>query len=145
MWKLRSHLYTVLLRATATDLVFIMLRIISQVLIHFSDQTIDLLFPVSAIASFNKVVGDVSEPSLGAAQLKRPQEVVDLFEGGTDCQDLVNDILNTDDTMLAKNLLDNGVVGEGNTLLLNFAVTTFVDQLTDCLQVRIPEIQWHLS
>jgi hypothetical protein len=37
------------------------------------------------------------------------------------------------------NLLDDLVVGERNSLLVKLSVTSLVDQLSDALQVRIPE------
>lgn len=37
-----------------------------------------------------------------AAQLERPQEVVGLSEGWAHCVDLMDQILNTDDVVLAK-------------------------------------------
>lgn len=70
-------------------------------------------------------------------ELEGPQEVVGLLEVGADGVDLVDQILHTDDAVLAEVLLDDLVVGEGNTLLVNLAVTALVDELADGLQVGV--------
>jgi hypothetical protein len=49
----------------------------------------------------------------------------------------VDEILNTDNAVLAKVLLNNGVVGKSNTLLVDLSVTTLVDKLLDGLQVGV--------
>jgi hypothetical protein len=41
----------------------------------------------------------------------------------------------TDDTLLAELLLDDRVVGDGNSLTVNLGVSSLVDQLLDGLQV----------
>jgi hypothetical protein len=37
------------------------------------------------------------------------------------------------------NLLNDLVVGEGNSLLVQLSITSLVDQLSDTLQIRVPE------
>jgi hypothetical protein len=46
-------------------------------------------------------------------------------------------ILNGEDIVLAKSLLNDLVVGEGYALLVDFAVAALVDQLTNSLEVRL--------
>lgn len=60
-----------------------------------------------------------------------------LLEVGADGEDLVYKILNGEDVVLAKGLLDDLVVGKGDTLLVNLSVSTLVNQLADGLQVRL--------
>ena len=60
-----------------------------------------------------------------------------LLEVGAGSEDLVHEILNGEDIVLAESLLDDGVVGEGDALLVDLAVAALVDQLTDGLQVRL--------
>lgn len=78
-----------------------------------------------------------TEAAVGVGQLEGPQEVGGLLEVGADGVDLVDEILNTDNAVLAEVLLDNGVVGQGNTLLVDLAVSTLVDELLDALQVGV--------
>ena len=60
-----------------------------------------------------------------------------MLEVRADGEDLVDQILHTDDTVLAEAGLDDCVVGEGNALLLNLSVSALVDELTDGLQVGV--------
>jgi len=76
-----------------------------------------------------------SKTTVGVGELEGPEEVVGLLEVGTDGGNLVDEILNADDAELAKSLLDDGVVGQGNALLVDLGVTALVDELTDGLQV----------
>jgi hypothetical protein len=75
------------------------------------------------------------EAAVGVGQLEGPQEVAGLLEVGADGVDLVDQILHTDNAVLAEGLLDDGVVGKGNTLLVDLSVTTLVDELLDALEV----------
>jgi len=78
-----------------------------------------------------------AETSSRVAELERPQEVGGLLKVGADGEDLVDQILNADDTVLAEAALNDGVVGESNALLVDLSVSTLVDQLTDGLQVGV--------
>lgn len=78
-----------------------------------------------------------AEATSGVAELEGPQEVGGLLEVGANGEDLVDEILNADDAVLAEVGLNDGVVGEGNTLLLDLSVSTLVDELLDGLQVGV--------
>ena len=60
-----------------------------------------------------------------------------LLEVGANSEDLVHEILNREDVVLAESLFNNLVVGEGNTLLVDLAVAALVDQLANGLQVGL--------
>jgi hypothetical protein len=60
-----------------------------------------------------------------------------LLEVWTNSEDLVNQILHTDNAVFTKAVLDNGVIGESNTLLVNLSISALVDELTDGLEVWI--------
>ena len=53
----------------------------------------------------------------------------------------MDEILNADDTILAQLLLNDCVVSDGNTLFVDLAMATLVDQLSHTLQIWIPKIQ----
>jgi hypothetical protein len=78
-----------------------------------------------------------AETSSGVAELERPQEVGSLLKVGADGEDLVDQVLNADDTVLAEATLNDGVVGESNALLVDLSISTLVDELTDGLQVGV--------
>lgn len=77
------------------------------------------------------------ESTSGIGQLERPQEVVRLFEVRSNGEDLVDQVLHADNTILSKTLLNELVVGERNALLVDFAVASLVDELTDRFEVGI--------
>lgn len=78
-----------------------------------------------------------TEATVGVAELEGPQEVGGLLEVGANGEDLVDEILNADDAVLAEVLLNDGVVGQGNALLVDLSVSTLVDELLDGLQVGV--------
>lgn len=107
-------------------------------LVHLADETVDGLLAVAKVTTLNEVLELAgTEATSGVAELERPEEVGGLLEVGADSVDLVDKILNADNAVLSKGLLNNGVVGESDTLLVDLAVSTLVDELLDRLQVRV--------
>ena len=102
------------------------------------DQSIDLVLAVSEISTLDEM-SELSRPesTSGVAELEWPEEVADLLEVGADGEDLVDHIFHTDDTKLAKALLDDGVVGKREALLVDLAIATLVDQFTNSLEVGV--------
>ena len=49
----------------------------------------------------------------------------------------MHEILDGQNVIFAKAILNNRVIGQRDTLTINFAVATLVDQLADCLQVGL--------
>jgi hypothetical protein len=78
-----------------------------------------------------------AEATSGVAELEGPEEVGGLLEVGADGEDLVDEILNADNAVLAKVLLNDGVVGKSDALLVNLSVSTLVDELLDRLEVGV--------
>lgn len=73
----------------------------------------------------------------GVRQLEGPQEVGGLLEVGADGVDLVDEILHADNAELAEGLLDDRVVGQGDALLVDLAVSALVDELANRLEVGL--------
>jgi hypothetical protein len=71
------------------------------------------------------------ESAVGGGQLEGPQEVVGLLELGTAGGDLVDQVLDAGNAVLAKGALDDAVVGEGNPAAVDLSVATLVDELAD--------------
>jgi hypothetical protein len=71
------------------------------------------------------------------AELEWPQEVGSLLEVGANSEDLVDQILNADNAILAEAALNESIVGESNALLVNLSISTLVDELADGLQVGV--------
>ena len=49
----------------------------------------------------------------------------------------MNDVFHTDDTVLAEVVLDQLIVGESDALLVDLAISSLVDQLSDRLEVGV--------
>lgn len=101
------------------------------------DEFVDVSFVVSGVSSFDKVVGLSAISSTGRTKSKGPEELVDILELGSNCEDLVNDIFHADDSVLFELLLDDQVTGEGNALPIELGESALVDKLSDGLEVGI--------
>ena len=86
---------------------------------HLPQELIDLVLPVAEVSTLDKVVGLLPPSTGGIVQLEGPQEVGGVLEVGSDGQDLVDQILHTDDSHLAQLGLDNLVGGDGGAVAVN--------------------------
>jgi len=102
-----------------------------QNLNHFLQELIDLIFSVAKISTLNKMVCLLSPSSSWVVQLEWPQKVGCILEVGSNSQDLVDQILHTDDAHLAKLALDDVVRGDWGAVTINLHKSTLVDQITD--------------
>jgi len=125
------------------------------------DQGVDLVLTIAKVTTLNVVVelpgpGEVlvstfnvqrylnkPEATGRVGSLEGPEKVGGLLEVGADGVDLVYQVFHADNAVLAKVLLDDGVVGERDTLReaaggrLDLAVSTLVDEFADTLEVGI--------
>ncbi len=107
-------------------------------LVHLADERVDGVLTVAEVTALNEVLELAgAEATSGVGELEGPQEVGDLLEVGADRVDLVDEILNADNAVLAEALLDDGVVGKSNALLVDLSVSALVDELLDGLQVGV--------
>jgi hypothetical protein len=107
-------------------------------LVHLADEVVDSLLAVTKITTLNEVLELAgAEATSGVGELEGPQEVGGLLEVGANGVDLVDKILHADNAVLAEGLLDDGVVGQSNALLVDLSVTALVDELLDGLQVGV--------
>ena len=81
--------------------------ILYKALVHFANKLIDLVLSVSMITAFNKVCGNLAEATPWRTELHWPQEVARFLKVLTHGVDLVDEILNADDTTLAQLLLND--------------------------------------
>lgn len=111
---------------------------IANFLVHLADESVDVLLAVAKVTTLDEVLELAGvEATVGVGQLEGPQEVGGLLEVGADGVDLVDEILHADNAVLAEVLLNDGVVSQGNALLVNLSVSALVDELLDALQVGI--------
>lgn len=93
-------------------------------LVHLPDQLIDLVFTVTQITPLDEVLKlPFTEAASRAVKLEWPQKVRGLLEVGTNGVNLMDQILHTDHTVLAQVLLDDLVVSQGQTLLINLSIS----------------------
>ena len=106
--------------------------------VHLPDELVDIGFPVTEVTALDEVLELPCPPAAsGVRELEWPEEVGRLLEVGAGGVDLVHEILDGEDVVLAEGLLNDGVVGEGDALLVDLAVAALVDKLTDRLQVGL--------
>mmetsp|Transcript_19933 Transcript_19933/g.35876 ORF Transcript_19933/g.35876 Transcript_19933/m.35876 type:complete len:242 (-) Transcript_19933:81-806(-) len=106
-------------------------------LVHPPDETVDLDLAVAGLATLDVMLALDVEAANGGGKLEGPEEVADLLEVGAAGDNLVDKILNADNAILTKALLNNGVAGERNTVALNLGEPTLVDELLDGLKVGV--------
>jgi len=107
-------------------------------LVHLLDELVDVVFPVTQVTTLDEMLELAGlEATSGVAELEGPQEVAGLLEVGADGVDLVDEILDADNAILTEVLLDDGVVGERDTLLVDLSIAALVDQLTHRLEVGV--------
>jgi len=105
---------------------------------HLVNKLAHGLLPVSGVTSLD-VTEELARPpsTVGVGQLEWPESSGGLLEVGSASGELVNEVLHTDHTVFAELLLNDGVVGDGDSLTIDLGVTTLVDELTDGLEVDL--------
>jgi len=103
-----------------------------------ADEAVDVLLTVTVVSSLEVVGGLLAETAAGRAELEGVEEVVGELEVGPDSENLVDEVLSADDVLLAEGGLDDGVVGQGDPLLVDLAKTPLVDELLHGLEVGVP-------
>lgn len=108
-------------------------------LVHLADELVDVLLTVTEVTSLNEVEELALVEATGwVRELEWPEEVGGLLEVWSDLVDLVDQVFHADNTVLAKVLLNDGVVGKRDAVLLaGLGVSALVDELTNRLQVGV--------
>ena len=71
-------------------------------------------------------------------QLERPQEVARLLEVGPHNHNFMHQILHTDDADFTQALLDDLIIGEGDSLLVDLSISALVNKVADGFYARVP-------
>jgi len=99
--------------------------------VHLLNQFVDLLLPVTEVATFDEVLEfPLMEAACWAVQLEGPQEVGCLFEIGADGINFVDQVLHADHAVLAEILFDDLVVSERQALLVYLAISSFCETIS---------------
>ena len=105
--------------------------IMVDTLVHPSNKPVDLVFPVASISTFYKMGGLFLHSSSWRRQFKGSQEAACFFETFSNI-DVMNHILHTDDAIFPKRLCNQCVIHQGNSLLVDFAITMLqINSFTD--------------
>jgi len=102
---------------------------------HLLQQLVNLVFPAAEVSTFHKVVDLLPPPTSWGVQLEWPKEVGGVLEVGSNIHDLMDKILNTDDSKLAESTLNDVIGSDGSAVTSNLDVSTLVDQLANRLEV----------
>jgi len=96
---------------------------------------------VLALSGLSTLDESLDLPGSGSTErvgkLEGPKEVVDLLEVRSSLTDLVDDVLDGEDTVFAKVLFNDLVRRKSNSLLVDLSVSTLVDEFSDGLQVGL--------
>lgn len=99
-------------------------------LVHLLDQRINLILAIAQITTLDEMLEFSRAEATGrVAELEWPEKVAGLLEVGADGEDLVDQILDTEDTVFAQVVFNYLVVGEWDALLLDFAIAALIDEV----------------
>merc|ERR1719291_1266572 len=99
-------------------------------------QLIDLVLTAAKVTTLDEVVDLLPPPTSRGVQLEGPQEVGGILEVGSNGQNLVDEILHTDDAELAQGALNQIIGGDGGAVAVDLYKSTLVHQLAHRLEVR---------
>ena len=107
----------------------------------FSDEAVDHAHSVAHSTAFNEVTkfALLAISTSWVLKLEWPQEAVALGVVLADCEELVNEIVNGVDAVLAEFVANELVGGDGNTLLVDTAVSALDDEAADHADGRIAD------
>merc|ERR1719411_1130061 len=111
---------------------------ITKILDHFLQEVVDLVLSATEVSTLDRVVGLLSPSPSWVVQLEGSQEVGGVLEVWSNSENLVDQILNTDNSHLARLVLNNVVGGDWSSVSIDLDKSTFVDEITNSLQVGGP-------
>lgn len=104
---------------------------------HPVDELVDELSAVATVATLSEVSVLAVPAEAGVRELEGPQELVDLTEVGANSDDLVDDVLNAEDVVLAEVVSDDLVAGDRDALAVNLGESALEDELAHRLEVGV--------
>jgi hypothetical protein len=108
-----------------------------HLLVHLADELVDEVLPVAGITALDEVVGLLVEAAGRGAEAEGVEEIVGLGEGLADGEDFVDQVLHAHDAVLLEGLLDDGVAGQRDALVVDLAEPALVHELLDGLEVGV--------
>merc|ERR1712003_47911 len=103
---------------------------------HFLQKLVNLVLTATKVTTFDKVVNLLPPSTSGGVELEGPQEVGGVLEVGANSGDLMDEVLNADDVVLAQSLLNEVIGGDGGPVASDLDKSPLVDKFPDGLEVR---------
>lgn len=104
----------------------------STYLVHLLNQRINLILAIAQITTLDEMLELSRTEATGrVTELEWPEKIAGLLEVRADGEDLMDQILDTEDTVFAEVIFNYLVVGEWDALLLDLAIAALVDEVTD--------------
>ena len=94
-----------------------------------------MILSATEVTAFDEVVSLLAPSSGRGVQFEGPQKVGHILEVGSNGGDLMNQILDANDSVLAKLLLNDVIGSDGCSATVLLDKSALVDQLADRLQV----------
>jgi len=99
------------------------------------NEAVNLVLAISGISSFLEVNSLLLITAPWRVKLEWPQKFVGVLEILSNSVDLVDEIFNTHNSLVVKSLLNERIVGDGNSLASDLQESTFVNEMLDSLQI----------
>ena len=98
------------------------------------------MFSVTPISSSLEGMPFLGESSSGASELEWPEEVVGLLEVSTAILNFIYKVFDACDSVLAERSFNEGVVGQRNSLFIDFSVSSLVDKFLNGFSRWVTEL-----
>lgn len=101
-------------------------------LVHLLDQRINLILAIAQITTLDEMLElSRTEATSRVAKLEWPEKVAGLLEVRADGEDLMDQILDTQDAVFAEVIFNYLIVSEWDALLVDLSITALVDEVAD--------------
>lgn len=104
---------------------------------HSFHEFIDFFFSVTPDTTIVIWMSLLFKSLLWRVELEWPEEVVCFFEVWSNSNNLVNEVLNWDDAEFTKFLFNKSIIGQWDSALVDFSITSLVDKLGDNRSWRV--------
>lgn len=96
---------------------------------HSIDELIDLDFSVSPDTTVVVRMSLGSKTLFGRVKFEWPEEVVSLLEVGSEGDNLVDKVLNADESVLSEGVFNNTVISKRDSLSVDLTISSLVNEL----------------
>ena len=98
---------------------------------HFCDESADIVTTVPPSSTVDVWVCNLPHATLWWSKLERPKEIISFFKVWTTSNNLMNQVLHADYSVLPQLTLNDFIACDWNSLSINLSKTTLVKQVSD--------------